>query len=169
MRLERAVDHVVQHLRAVELDQRDLLPRRRRALGVHLPRRVQRHQPRRVHLRRRVGDPVLDRLLVGQQRAVRVARLRALAQHVERPARDAEPAHAVVDAARAEPLLGDQEAGAARAEQRVLGHAHVLVDDLRVAAVAAEVLVRVLHRRRRRAGSFTPGVSTGTMNIDARW
>jgi hypothetical protein len=48
-------------------------------------------------------------------------------EHVEGALGDAEPAHAVVDAARAEPLLGDQEARAARAEQRVGRHAHVLV------------------------------------------
>ena len=50
-----------------------------------------------------------------------------------------------------------------------VGHAHVLVEDLGVAAVA---------RRSARPGApssamsrtmFTPGVSTGTMNIEARW
>jgi hypothetical protein len=65
--LQGAVDDVVQHGRAVELDQRDLLPGGRRALRVHLPGGVQRHQPRRVHLRRRVRDPVLHGLLVLEQ------------------------------------------------------------------------------------------------------
>ena len=119
----------------------------RRALGVHLPGRVQRHQPCRLHLRGGVCDPVLHRLLVGQQGAVRVARQRALAQHVERAPRDPEPAHAVVDPPRAEPLLGDQEAGTARAEQRVQRHVNVLVDDLGVTAVRPVALGRVLHRR----------------------
>jgi hypothetical protein len=107
---------------------------------------VQGHQPRRLHLGRRVGDPVLHGLLVGQERAVRVARQRALAEHVERAPRDAEPAHAVVDAARPQALLGDQEAGAARTEQVVLRHADVAVEDLGVAADVPEALGGVLHR-----------------------
>src|SRR3954454_21206299 len=40
MDLQRAIDDVVQHARAVELDQRDLLARGRGALGVHHPRGV---------------------------------------------------------------------------------------------------------------------------------
>ena len=68
--LDGAVDHVVQHRRAVVLDHRDLVARGRRADLVHLPRRVQRHEPRGVHLGARVGDPVLDGLLLREQRAV---------------------------------------------------------------------------------------------------
>ena len=71
----------------------------------------------------------------------------ALAHHVEGAPRDAEPAHAVMDAPGAEPLLGEQEAVADASEQRVGGQAHVLVEDLRVPAVGAELLPRVLHRR----------------------
>src|SRR3712207_9091030 len=65
-------------------------------------------------------SPVLDRLLLAQQRAVRVARDGALAEHVEGTLGDAQPAHAVVDAARPETVLRDQEALAAGAEQGVL-------------------------------------------------
>src|SRR4051795_3156917 len=108
--LQRAVDDVVHDPRAEELDERDVLPRGRRALRVHLPRGVQRHQPRRLHLRGRVRDPVLDRLLVGERAAARLGVERALAEHVDRAPRDAEPAHAVVDAARPEALLSEEEA-----------------------------------------------------------
>ena len=52
----------------------------------------------------------------------------------ERPLGDADRAHAVVDAARAEAGLGDGEAAALLAEQVVGRHAHVLVVDLGVAA-----------------------------------
>src|SRR3954471_11954919 len=61
--LQRAVDDVVQDLGAEELDQGDLTARRADALCVHHPRGVQGHEPGGLHLRRRVGDPVLDRLL----------------------------------------------------------------------------------------------------------
>src|SRR3954454_23137263 len=145
--LQRPVDDVVHDARAEELDERDVLPRGRRALRVHLPRGVQRHQARRLHLRRRIGDPVLDRLLLGERAAARLAVQRALAEHVERAPRDAEPAHAVVDAPRPEALLGDEESGALVAEQVLRRHAHVLVQDLGVVAELAERVVhRVLHR-----------------------
>ena len=114
-----------------------------------------------MHLGARVGDPVLDGLLLGQQRAVRVARERALAHHVEGPLGLAEPAHAVVDAAGAEARLGELEPRALRADQVVGGHAHVLVDDLGVVAEPAVHDAGVVHRRRRRARSCTPGVVDG--------
>ena len=100
---------------------------------------------------------------------MRVAVGRALAEHVERAPRRAEPAHAVVDAARAEPLLGDQEALALAAEQVLGRDADVVVDDLGVAAELAELLpsgCSIVGTSRR---MFTPGVSAGTMIIDARW
>ena len=54
------------------------------------------------------------------------------------------------------------------AEQRVGAEADVLVEDLGVAAEHAEVLAAGAPCSARRARSFTPGVSTGTMNIEAR-
>ena len=62
-------------------------------------------------------------------------RRRPLAQQLERPLGRADRAHAVVDAARAEPGLGDGEAAALLAEHVVDGHAHVVVGDLAVALV----------------------------------
>ena len=67
--LDGAVQHVVQHARADELDHRDLGARV--GAAVHQPRRVQRHQPEAVDLGRRIRDPVLDRLQVRQPLAAR--------------------------------------------------------------------------------------------------
>ena len=61
--LQRAVDDVVQNAGAEVLDHRDVGACRGDALGVHPPRRVEGHQPRRLHLGGRVGDPVLHRLV----------------------------------------------------------------------------------------------------------
>ena len=52
----------------------------------------------------------------------------------------------MVDAAGDEPLLGDQEALALAAEQRVGAELDVRVEDLGVAAEDAEALLRMLHR-----------------------
>ena len=65
--LHRAVDHLVQHARGVELDQRDLDARL--VALVDLVRGVEGHQPAGLDLGGGVGDPVLDRLLVGEGRA----------------------------------------------------------------------------------------------------
>ena len=116
--LHRAVDDVVQHLAPKNLIIETSDPRGSRPVVVDLPRRVERHQPRGLHLGGGVGDPVLHGLRVTQQPRDRPVE-RALAQHVERSPRHAEPAHAVVDPARDEPLLGDQEALALLAEQGV--------------------------------------------------
>ena len=66
-------------------------------------------QPRRLHLGVAGCDPVLHHLLLGQQRPVREAGHRPLAHHVEGALADSEPTHGVVDAARAESLLGQNE------------------------------------------------------------
>src|SRR3954463_2871429 len=86
--LQRTVDDVVQDLGAEELDQRDLAARRAHALGVHHPGGMEGHRPGGLHLRRRVGDPVLDRLLVREVGAVGLAGERVLAEHVERAIAD---------------------------------------------------------------------------------
>ena len=128
---------------------------------VHLPGGVQRHQPRRLHLGRRVGDPALHRLLVLQQAALDGAVERALAHHVEGAPRHPEPAHAVVDPTRDEAVLGDQEPVALLPEQRVGAEPDVLVADLGVAAEHAVVLVRLLH-----VGDVAHEVDTGRVDRD---
>ena len=55
----------LQHARGVELDQRDLDARL--VALVEPVRRLQRHQPARLDLGRRLRDPVLHRLLVGER------------------------------------------------------------------------------------------------------
>ena len=132
--LDRAVDRVVQHLRADDLDEPDLDPRR--IALIDLVRGVEREQPARLDLGGGLEDHVLDRLLLGQRRAERDAGVGALAHQIEGALRLAEPAHAVEDAARTEPLLRDQEALAALAEQVAARHAHVVVRHLAVAADA---------------------------------
>ncbi len=50
MHLERPVDDVIEHGGAVVLDHGDLRPGGRLPFLVHLPGRVQRHEPGRLHL-----------------------------------------------------------------------------------------------------------------------
>ena len=114
--LDRAVDHLVQHARGVELDQRDLDARL--VALVELARGVEREQPARLDLGRRVGDPVLDGLLLGERGAADLALERVGAHQLERPLHLAEPAHDVVDPPGSEPLLRDPEAVAGLARAR---------------------------------------------------
>ena len=89
------------HLRGDHLDHRDVLAGGALALGVHLPGGVQHHQARGVDLHARLGDEVLDELLLGELAAERLALVRAPAHQLEGALGRADRAHAVVDAARA--------------------------------------------------------------------
>ena len=95
--------------------------------------------------------------------AERDAHLRALAHELERPLGHADGAHAVVDAARAEPGLRDREAAALLAEEVLRRDAHVLEQRLAVATAV---------RRAPNTGSertiVTPGVSSG-ITITMLW
>ena len=133
MHLDRAVDDVVQHFGAEELDDRDL--RARFVAGVDLVRRMHRQQARRLDLRRGVGDPVLHRLLFGERAAEGLAAERIAAHDLECALHLAEPAHAVVDAPRPEALLRDAESVADAAEHVGHWHADILVLDLAMRAV----------------------------------
>ena len=108
---------------------------------------MQRHQPRRLHVRRRVRDPVLHGLVLAEDLAVGDPVGGTLTEHVERAPGHAQPAHAVMDAPRVEALLGDQESLAFAAQAVGCRDPHVVVDDLRVTAELAELLLRVLHGR----------------------
>src|SRR5260370_11772640 len=94
---------------------------------------MQRHQASCLHPGGRVGDPVLNRLVAGQLAAERLALQCTLAEHFERPPRLAQPAHAVMDAARSEPCLRDQETLPALSQHVGGGHPHVLLADLGMA------------------------------------
>ena len=115
MHLDRAVDHLAEHPRREELDQRDLDARL--VALVDPLRRLHRHQPAGLDVGGRLGDPVLDRLLLGERAAERLALERAGAHELERALHLPEPAHDVVDPARPEPLLRDPEAVAGLAER----------------------------------------------------
>ena len=94
-------------------------------------------------------DALLRHGLVGDGPAEGDAQLRAPAHALERPLREADQPHAVVDAPRPEAPLCDLEA-ASLAEQHVLRrHAHVVEQHLRVAVrrvVEAEDRQHALHR-----------------------
>ena len=97
-----------------------------------------------------------------QRPAEGLAGVGPLAHHLDGALGGPDRAHAVVDAARAEPVLGDHEAGAALAEQVRLRHAAVAVADLAVAGALVVAHHRdVAHRSK-------PGVSTGTRIMLAR-
>ena len=134
--LHRPPGDVVQHRRHHDLHGGDVLAHLLVVVVlVDLPRGVEHEQPELHELRVRVGDVALHELLVGEQAALRLAAERPLAHHVERLLRHADGAHGVVDAAAAEAGLGDGERLTLTAEQRVLGHPHVVVVDERVRAL----------------------------------
>ena len=98
----------------------------------------------------RLCDPVLDHLLVGQDRTLGVAGQRPLAQQVERSLRLAEPAHCVMDAAGPEALLGQREtlADAGLAADDVFErNADLVVDDLGVTTGFAGLVIGLTHGR----------------------
>ena len=63
-----------------------------------------------IDLHPRGGDRLLDELLLAQRAAEGLALVGAVAHHLQRPLRRADRPHAVVDAAGAEAVLGDDEA-----------------------------------------------------------
>ena len=136
--LDRAVDDAVERVGDEVLRHRHLALEV--FLAVDLVGRVQHHELALVQLHRRVGDHPLDALLLGEQRAVRVAVERAVDHHVERDLGLRDPAHAVREARRPEPVLAEQVALAAAAEHLVVVHAQVLDADLGVAAGAVHRL-----------------------------
>src|SRR5262249_57828219 len=107
--LDGAVDDVVQHPGTEELDERDFLARSTSALGIDLPRRVQRHQPRSLDVGTALRNPVLDVRLTPERAAERFALGGIATHHLERTLGHTQPPHAVVDPPRAEPFLSDHE------------------------------------------------------------
>ena len=107
-----------------------------------LPRRFHDHQPRGVQVDLGVGDHPLNRLMLGELLAERIALFRARDGDLERALRDAEPAHAVREPRGREADLRHAEAVADFAEDRGVGNADVRVFDL---AMSAEAVAA--HRR----------------------
>ena len=166
VRLHRAIDRALQHVRDEELEQRDLLARGVRALGVHLPRGVEDHQARGVDPGARLGDPLLDDLARAERLAgLDLARHGALAHQIERALADADPAHRVVDAPGPEALLREHEPRALLAESVRLRDAHAFEAELARGSIQpspAWPITGMLRTKRR------PGVFIGTMICDAR-
>ena len=133
MDLHGPVDDLAGHVWRKHLDHRDFLLRDLVAGDVHFPGRVQHHEARRVDHDARLRDPLARNTLLGHGAAERHARGGSLAHFLERALGLADEAHAVVDAARSEPALGDLKT-AALAQQDARGrHFHVLELDLHVA------------------------------------
>ena len=108
MDLDRSVNHIMQHARAKKLDQRNLDARV--VAAIQLPGCVQRHQASGIDFRRRVGNPVLHRLLFRERLAKRLPLERVGTHHFETALRGANPTHAVLNSAWAEPGLGQLKA-----------------------------------------------------------
>ena len=124
------IDHVVQRARREELQQRHLDPRLRSR--VDLPRRVHRQQAAGLDLGRRVGDPALHDLLLGERTTEGLTLERVGAHQLEGALHLPEPSHHVVDAAGPEPLLRQPEpvphARRARSRRHArAGEAHLAV------------------------------------------
>jgi hypothetical protein len=73
------------------------------------------------------------------------SRVGAPAHRLERPLGLADRAHAMMDAPRPEPSLGDLEAAPAAEHERILRHAHVAKTDMHVAMRRVVVAID-LHR-----------------------
>ena len=167
--LDGALDDVVQHLRGEHLDGGDVVADPAVVLVlVDLPGHVQDEEPELHQLGVGVGDVVLDALLVGQEAALGLAGQGPLAHHVEGLLAHPHGPHGVVDAAAAEPGLGDGE-GLALAPEQALGREPDLV-------VVDEGVHPLVARRRSDSPMrptlrtiSTPGVSVGTRNIDIPW
>ena len=136
---------------------------------VHLPRGLQREQAGRLHLGVALGDPVLDHLLLGQQRAVRVARESARSHSMSK-ARLLWPSQRMAWWMRPGPsrFWASSEAVAGVADEVLVRHPHVLVEDLGVAAGLTRACGRARPSSARRGGCSRPGVSVGTMIIEKR-
>src|SRR5690606_1194087 len=108
--LDGAIHHLERHVRRHDLDHGDLGARRLVADAVHRLGRLQHQKPRLVDRDARFGDGGHDDALLGERLAERDAGLGPGAHRLERALGQADQPHAVMDAARAEPTLGDLEA-----------------------------------------------------------
>ena len=165
--LDRAIDHALQHVGDEELDQRDLIARGVEALLLDRPRGVQHHQPRGVDLGARLGDPGLARS-AGRQR-LRPGPARAGRRGGTSGRRRARRCRSSACSGGCGPGRGRSCAmakpRALRAEPVGLRHAHAGVAQISAwlaqPSPASPMIVML-------RTSSKPGVSVGTMIIDAR-
>ena len=108
---------------------------------VDLPRGLQGEQPERLDLHPRIGDHLLDQLLVRKHAALGVSGDSPLAEHVVDAPDKSDSPHRVVDSPAAKPRLGDDERSAARPQHVIGRDANVLVTDVALPATATERLV----------------------------
>ncbi|KRB79740.1 hypothetical protein ASE00_18685 [Sphingomonas sp. Root710] len=129
--LDRPVEDLLRHQRRGDLDHRDLLPRRLVADPVHHVGGLHRQQPGLFDHDARLGDVFQRYRLLRQRAAEGMAQCGAAAHPFEHPLGHADQPHAMVDAARPEPPLGDVET-AAFAQQHIFGrHADIVEQHLR--------------------------------------
>ena len=103
----------------------DVHARRRIAVAIHAPRRVQHQQPGLVDFDARPGDPGLDIGEVRDPRTEGASFQRPLAHQFEREIALPDAAHAGVDAPRTQARLRHGEIRAFVSQQRGGGHPHV--------------------------------------------
>jgi hypothetical protein len=143
VQLDRGVDHVVDHVRQVDLGDAVLLAHVHALLG--LVGDVQEHEPRDVELARALGHHELDGLALIQLLAEGFALGDVRGGEVQRPLGHGDVVHAVTQAPVGQAMLAHVEA-APQAADDVLGrHDQILDLDLGVAA-AHDVRQRALRR-----------------------
>src|SRR4051812_6511047 len=126
VRLQGSIEHAVEHVGDVELDERDLHSRGRCTLAVDQPGGMQHEQPRGADLGSAIGNPVLDGLARTKHSTWRDLTSRGVAaEDIESALADANPPHAVMNAPGTEALLRHCEAFAFLAEQVRLRYAAV--------------------------------------------
>ena len=133
--LQGAVHHLLQDVGCEKFDQGYFLARFPGAVLLHLPGRMQDHEPRGLNIGGAFGDPGLNNLLTGQGSAIGCHHaLHCPAAHQpKRPLADSDPPHGVMDPPRAQSFLGDDEPLALGSQQVFPRNPAGLVEYLRVA------------------------------------
>jgi hypothetical protein len=112
---------------------------------VHQPRGLEHEQPQLLKTDTGLGGPVAHHALLAQRLAERDTLRRAAAHQLDGHLRDADAAHAVMDAARPEAGLRDREPVALAADEVGRRHAHGIEDQLGVPAVVPVVVAEHPH------------------------
>ncbi len=145
MRLDRPVHHLAQHVRHRDLDHGDLGARHLVADRVHHVGGLEHQEARLLDADARLGDALQRHRLLGDRLAEGDARLDAPAHRLEHALGQADGAHAVMDASRAETALRDLEAASLAEENVRHGHTHILEQHL---AMAMRRIVEAEDRQR---------------------
>ena len=144
MGLDRAVDHRLCHQRRHHLDCGDQVSGHLVAVLVHRVGGLERQQSGLFDLAVRARHVLADAALLGQFATEGGAVVDPAGHGLERALGLADRAHAVVDAPRAQPALGDLEALTCAEDDVGLGHANVLESQLGLAAGRVEAAEHLL-------------------------